>query len=103
MTSKLMQGLLLVAALALPTGSALAFCQDGDTQTCLCPDGSMSVRYCVNSRFGPCECGGGLGGSPSLTEEASAAEQATSEASTAQVCIESLTLEQSSAPSGTPG
>jgi|GEM_PF-4085195 len=103
MNSKRMQGLLLVAALALPTGSALAFCQDGDTQVCSCPDGSVSLRYCVNSRFGPCECGGGLDGSPSLTEDARSAEQATSEGGTAQVCIESLTLEQSSAPSGTPG
>ncbi|MBJ6761063.1 hypothetical protein JGU66_09835 [Myxococcaceae bacterium JPH2] len=57
MSTKLMKGLLAVATLVLPAGSAFAFCMDGDVFTCQCPNGTQSVAYCENNRKGPCQCG----------------------------------------------
>ncbi|MBU8894413.1 hypothetical protein DRW03_31270 [Corallococcus sp. H22C18031201] len=60
MSVKLVKGLVAVAALVLPAGSAFAYCQEGNVFTCTCPDGSEGIAYCVNAHVGPCHCRGGI-------------------------------------------
>ncbi|NMO17125.1 hypothetical protein HPC49_42150 [Pyxidicoccus fallax] len=105
MTRKLVQGFLMAAALVVPSGNALAFCMEGDTMECMCPDGSWSLRYCINSRFGACECGGlreeDEGASVSKAEVA--ARQSPSEAEAALSCVDASKPEQAPAPASTRG
>ncbi|MFP2911163.1 hypothetical protein ACLESD_40260 [Pyxidicoccus sp. 3LFB2] len=101
MARKLMQGLLMVSALVLPAGNALAFCMEGDVMECRCPDGSYSFRYCINARFGPCECGGAQGEGASVSNDELAAQESAANAEAAQVCAEASTPAQ--APASTQG
>lgn len=101
MARKLVQGLLMVAALVLPTGSALAFCMEGDVMECMCPDGTSSFRYCINARYGPCDCSGATEGGASVTQDEVAAQESDSNAEAALVCAEASTPEH--APASTQG
>ncbi len=47
---------LLAAPLGCDGDGSSADCEEGDTQTCFCPNGIASTQTCVGENWGACEC-----------------------------------------------